>query len=431
MLKSDFLIARDARQQFLDQKIRQVIGSADSIIFISCNIPGSDKYQPGVCRLLYSAISSLRENIDLNILSTQSDALGVFHIATSNASPKEAKMAAIKVENQSPCGRLADIDIYQQNGCQVDRTSLNSMSRSCLICEEPARECILLKRHSHEELTLHVRSLLKPYVSFPQHIYPNQLAKSLSTGALYELNLTPKPGLVDRYDSGSHIDLSYKKMHASIRLLPLLFEDIIDCYNKKYPMQNFVQAGIAAENRMMREVHSNAHKGFIFLSSILLMATCLCKGDFSRIRQTISNLARTFFANFGPTTSRSTTIKNCYGLGGIKVEIEQGLPSIFEYSWPKYREVLEAGWSHKRADFYLMALLMQRVEDTTAVHRCGLSGLERLRQDGNKLQRCLESRQNPEQMLINLNQDYRKLGLTMGGVADCMAITFALQKTIG
>jgi hypothetical protein len=32
-------------------------------------------------------------------------------------------------------------------------------------------------------------------------------------------------------------------------------------------------------------------------------------------------------------------------------------------------------------------------------------------------------------MLAGLNQEYRAAGLTMGGVADCMALTFALEET--
>ena len=87
---------------------------------------------------------------------------------------------------------------------------------------------------------------------------------------------------------------------------------------------------------------------------------------------------------------------------------------------------MEAGWPQNHARFYLMAILMQRVEDTTALHRCGPEGLARLRTDGRTLQRLLEQGQAPEAWLASLNEDYVRMGLTMGGVADCMAITFAL-----
>jgi triphosphoribosyl-dephospho-CoA synthase len=248
-------------------------------------------------------------------------------------------------------------------------------------------------------------------------------------GALRELDLTPKPGLVDRRDSGSHADLSYASMLASVELLPLYFDEILGCHQNRRPLQDFVQAGIDAENRMVREIQSNAHKGFVFLSGLALMAACTCGGQADLLRQKISEIAATFFSHFGSTVSHGAGIRNCYGLGGIQAEAEQGLPAVFEHGWPRYREALEAGWGREQASFYLMSVLMQRVEDTTAIRRCGLEGLSRLRRDGARLQRLLERQQAPEQMLTDLNQEYRRSGLTMGGVADCMALTFALQES--
>jgi triphosphoribosyl-dephospho-CoA synthase len=48
-----------------------------------------------------------------------------------------------------------------------------------------------------------------------------RLASSLIQGLRAELFLTPKPGLVDLIDSGSHPDLSLPKMTASIDLIRL------------------------------------------------------------------------------------------------------------------------------------------------------------------------------------------------------------------
>ena len=248
-------------------------------------------------------------------------------------------------------------------------------------------------------------------------------------GALRELDLTPKPGLVDRQDSGSHADLSYAGMRASVELLPLYFDDILGCHHKQRPLKDFVQAGIDAENRMTREIRSNAHKGFIFLSGLVLMAACASGGQAHVLRRKISEIAIGFFAHFGSPDSHGAAIRNHHGLGGIRAEAEHGLPAVFEHGWPKYREALEAGWDPEHANFYLMSVLMQRLEDTTAVRRCGLEGLARLRRDGSRLQRLLEQQQPPQPMLAALNQEYRSSGLTMGGVADCMALTFALQES--
>jgi triphosphoribosyl-dephospho-CoA synthase len=159
------------------------------------------------------------------------------------------------------------------------------------------------------------------------------------------------------------------------------------------------------------------------------MAACACGGRADLLRQKISEIANRFFAQFASPDSHGARIRNRNGLGGVRAEAEQGLPSVFEHGWPRYREALEAGWNPDHAGFYLMAVLMQCVEDTTAIHRCGLEGVSRLRRDGARLQKLLEQQQEPGPMLAALNQEYRSLGLTMGGVADCMALTFALHET--
>jgi len=75
-----------------------------------------------------------------------------------------------------------------------------------------------------------------------------------------------------------------------------------------------------------------------------------------------------------------------------------------------------------------MARLMEIVEDTTAIHRCGAAGLERIRQDGAALRKALQAGLDPVPLLAAWNEEYRRLGLTMGGVADCLALTLALER---
>lgn len=428
--RSDFLKARDGRQQELDRILGQAKPEdAASLLLVSANVPGCDKHRPGIARLLRGALDSLQGSIGLKVLFTRRDLVGPFHIASSSLPPIDAKKAALILEAENPSARLLDVDVYRPDGSQLDRAGFGLPPRSCLICAEPARECIRLQRHSNPELLERVDSLLRPFVASPRHILPQPLAANLRMGALRELELTPKPGLVDRQDSGSHADLSYAEMRASVELLPLYFDDILGCHQKQRPLRDFVRAGIDAENRMNREIKSNAHKGFIFLSGLVLMAACACGGRAGLLRREISEIAKDFFARFGSPDSYGADIRNRHGLGGIRAEAEQGLPAVFEHGWPKYREALESGWGPEHAGFYLMAVLMQRLEDTTAIHRCGLEGLARLRQDGARLQRLLEQQQAPEPMLAALNQQYRRLGLTMGGVADCMALAFALEET--
>jgi hypothetical protein len=75
-----------------------------------------------------------------------------------------------------------------------------------------------------------------------------------------------------------------------------------------------------------------------------------------------------------------------------------------------------------------MAALMCRLEDTTTLHRGGRAGLERIRSDGARLSELLARGEDPVVHLARWNDEYRAIGLTMGGVADCLALAIALAE---
>jgi triphosphoribosyl-dephospho-CoA synthase len=302
--------------------------------------------------------------------------------------------------------------------------------RACLLCSEPARECIRAQRHGLAELQARVDALLEDSAKVPERMVPERLAVTLHQGALRELAVTPKPGLVDRRDHGSHPDLSFALMSASAQLLPRYYGDLLQRFQPQGSLAAYVEAGREAEARMFEAIHANGHKGYIFLSGLVLLAACQCQGQLAELRPAIADLAARFFAFLPALDSHGTRLRAQYGLGGIRAEAEAGLPAVFDHGWPAYRAALEAGCPPEGAAFHLLAALMQTVEDSTAVQRCGLEGLARLRRDGQSLQALLLQGQDPEVFLSALNEDYRRANLTMGGVADCMALTFALDAAV-
>jgi hypothetical protein len=64
---------------------------------------------------------------------------------------------------------------------------------------------------------------------------------------------------------------------------------------------------------------------------------------------------------------------------------------------------------------------MQVVEDTTALHRCGEAALMRLREDGARLERLVASGDHLP-FLRDRKAVYRRMDLTMGGVADLLGL---------
>jgi triphosphoribosyl-dephospho-CoA synthase len=118
-------------------------------------------------------------------------------------------------------------------------------------------------------------------------------------------------------------------------------------------------------------------------------------------------------------------------VGGVVGEARAGLPSVFGAALPAWRAARARGRAPDEAAFAAMAALMQVVEDTTALHRGGAPGLERVRRDGRELARRLAAGDDHLAFLAEANEAWRAGRLTMGGVADLLGLTLGLLVDAG
>ncbi len=268
------------------------------------------------------------------------------------------------------------------------------------------------------------------------------LAGALIEGARRELELTPKPGLVDRADCGSHPDLSFCLMQRSIDLVAEYLSELVISLSAG---EGFAaQRAIAqrAEQRLFVELGTNTHKGYIFLSGMLLIARQRARtADEDALRHELAALSAEFFAGTAGDASQIDAATNGgrarrqFNSGGIVAEALAGYPSVFEHGLPAYRAARGAkatacargqAASGDTASFMLLARLMQTVDDTTTLHRAGPAGLARVKRDGARLERAIADGDDHHALLVELNRDYVRANITIGGVADLIGICYAL-----
>lgn len=243
------------------------------------------------------------------------------------------------------------------------------------------------------------------------------ISDCLTAGAKAELDLTPKPGLVDAFDSGSHDDLSYAGMLLSVSLLPQYYQELAQEAINGANVAELRKTGLDAEKRMMNICGSNAHKGYIFLSGILLISY-LSGGS---LEDEIVKTAEEFFLESLPE-SNGKAARKTYNTGGIITECLNGMPSVFKHALPAMEAEYSISGCCERTRFAGLAEIMQRAEDTTALHRCGAEGLDIIRRDGRELAERLISDTYLEWLQIR-NRYYKAMRLTMGGAADLLAIS--------
>jgi triphosphoribosyl-dephospho-CoA synthase len=210
-------------------------------------------------------------------------------------------------------------------------------------------------------------------------------------------------------------------MESSIALVADYLEELGTSVTRGEPIGRQVSVARRAERRMLAKLGSNTHKGAIFICGILVMARYRTDcDDEGALRCAVSRVARQVAAASAPRGTHGEVARDRFHVGGILREAEMGLPSIFEVAVPAFRDAVAGGEVVAALPFRMLASLMQTVEDTTALHRCGSAGLARLREDGALLARLIPAGAHIP-FLRERNAMYRRMNLTMGGVADLLA----------
>lgn len=258
------------------------------------------------------------------------------------------------------------------------------------------------------------------------------LAAAFVQGARMELHLTPKPGLVDLDDCGAHSDLSLAIMERSIALVADCLAEIVGSLRAGEPFAAQQAIGLRAERRLADELGTNTHKGFIFLAGMLLVARWqVPTQDEQALRAALAECAAQFFCAAGETPTNGRRVRDKYQVGGIVREALAGFPALFEQAIPAFRAAIRRHGCPRTASFAMLARLMQTVEDTTALHRAGPAGLQRIRRDGAQLEQIMRRGGNHVAFLRRVNRSYIRLHLTMGGVADVLGLACGLLMANG
>jgi triphosphoribosyl-dephospho-CoA synthase len=252
----------------------------------------------------------------------------------------------------------------------------------------------------------------------------DRLALALAEGFWRELVLTPKPGLVDLEDSGSHPDLTFEQMVRSIGSVRACLLGVGASVARGEPLDAQVALARDAEQRMLAEFGTNTHKGALFLGGILVVALDRAStAEEWALRRAVVETAQELAPLLRIEGTHGAAARSRHGVGGILREVTSGLPSVFDIALPAFHASTARGEPGEIPSFRMLAGLMRTVEDTTALHRCGERGLAILREDGARLERALDEGRAIA-FLRERNAAYRRMNLTMGGIADLLGVAY-------
>ncbi|WGE90062.1 triphosphoribosyl-dephospho-CoA synthase CitG [Actinobacillus arthritidis] len=338
------------------------------------------------------------------------------------------KKACIELEDSSPLARLWDIDVVTPNGELLNRTALGFPPRSCLCCAENAKLCARSRTHSIEQILTQMQQRAS------DDFFAQQIAEATYQSLLQEVYLTPKPGLVDRRNNGSHKDMNVQTFERSACALRPFFAQFVlkgieaSVLPKSQILSEIRPLGMVAENAMLQVTNGvNTHKGAIFAFGLvccaigrLYMNNAGDNVELSQLFDLVAQFAKGLTAelqNYPENLPLTHGVKlyREYGLTGARGEAESGLRTVVH--------CLAQFGNQAQPDLHQIFLwLMAHNDDTNVVHRGGMDGLTFVKQQAAEILRNATTKSEMISALEKLDNECIHRNISCGGSADLLAL---------
>lgn len=350
---------------------------------------------------------------------------------------RQIKALTAQIEDSAPVGRLFDMDVLDTDGAKISRESIGLSGRKCLLCGNPVHICSSRRAHSLAQLQEATTALLQEAVWDSQ---ARQIGSLAGKSLLYEVCVTPKPGLVDRANSGSHRDMDIFTFMGSAAALQPYFEGCARIGMETAalsPAETFsrlrLPGKIAEQTMYQATVGVNTHKGAIFSLGIL----CAAAGRLEKARRTPEAICRESAAMTAGLVARelggisletaATNGQKLYarhGITGIRGQAEAGFPAALHTGLPVLEAGLSQGLSLNDAACAALLHLMCCTEDTNLIVRSNLAAWQAAAQ---QIRSLLEKAPYPTKgQLEKLDSAFIQKNLSPGGTADLLAVSLFL-----
>ena len=428
----------DARERRAEQQRELLEAFQQTLVCFTMNIAGPVKNSPLIAlgrRLLRQQLAAA--GMEVTHFEEIREKTGNEAFFLVDSSPLAVKKITSEIEDSAPIGRLFDMDVLDKTGRKIDRQELGKEGRRCLICGGMATACARSRAHGVAQLQEKTTQILEAALLQEDC----QCAARLAVQALlFEVAVTPKPGLVDRENSGSHRDMDmFTFLSSGAGLFPYFAQCVKIGRQGGTPEETFRALrtpGLLAEGQMLSSTGGvNTHKGAIFSMGILCGALVRLErqawGDSDRVLAQCAAMTRGLtardFAGLTPETARTAGQKLYlrYGVTGVRGQAEAGFPAVGKIGLPKLEAALSQGKAINEAGRTALLAMRADTVDTNMIHR---GGYEQAKAASEQAKRLLEREPFPgAKALEEMNRDFVEKNLSPGGTADLLAMTLMLH----
>ena len=266
----------------------------------------------------------------------------------------------------------------------------------------------------------------------------NIISDAAVSSLLEEVGTTPKPGLVDKRNSGAHRDMDYPLFVKSSNSLAEYYRECARLGALGLPQAELTvklrKAGVAAEEKMFEATGGvNTQKGLIFSMGIMCAGWSTLIEEESQIddehlRNRFAEISGLLLTNDSATKTNGLKVLEKTGVGGIRKEALSGFANCFEPGVRTLREALARGRSFNGAAVETLLTLMTACEDSNVVHRGGIEALRFVKTTAAEIL----SRNYDEKTLLEdtsrFDDECIRGNISPGGAADLLALTLMIHK---
>lgn len=376
---------------------------------------------------------------------------GIEALIGLDADARELKRICVRIEETHLAGRLFDMDVIEKNGMKLGR----SEPRKCLICSENASVCARSRAHGVSELQRKTEELLKRFLIC-------RIAGDAALALVSEVNITPKPGLVDRLNNGANSDMDISTfIHSAETLRPFFAKiaalafDFAQSEKSSDNCEKFFselrKTGIDAEKAMLDATGGvNTHRGAIYSLGLLASAAAyeltvglfgadgsglngepLDEGAFiMRCTETAAAFARALGDN-SAAASNGAKMREKYGVDGPVQQAQQGFPLAMIAKAAKGEYYNRHGQANgELAWAFALIRVMAVMDDNNALKRGGEEGAAFVKKRASELSALAMSLEPVEfnAALLEFDAELIERNISCGGAADMLALALFLEE---
>lgn len=317
----------------------------------------------------------------------------------------ELKNITIKIEDSDLIGRLFDMDVLDTNGIKLSR----DIARSCIVCNEQAQACARNRTHGLEAVKSRTDDILYMFAA-------ENLSKRAVNALIEEVRTTPKAGLVDLNNNGSHTDMNVDMFIASAKSLrPYFFQAVSLGLSGGSSLSELRAIGLNAEKAMYAATKGiNTHKGANFSFLLLLYSIGRWLYDGENPFETVIKLAKAFDP---PADTHGAKVRRKYGNVGVIGEAINGLTHA--------RKAAKLLLLHQTPVDALLHIMSDLI-DTNVLFRCGEGELTWLQRKADEI--LLLPSDVRTEGILSLDAECIDRNISAGGCADVLALALFMSK---